>query len=127
MRDEVCDMVKPLDHCAETKASGLIASRPMPRPADILNSVPLPGRLAALDIGIVCPAAAGAGADCTESMDRRKRDRIEPFTAERGANGVEYAPMVFSCHGRPHHCSIAVIRAIAEAAARRQGLTCIKS
>ena len=72
----VRDATLPLTHLADpsaaVEATGLIPSAPALRPADILTSAALPGRLAALDIGISSPDAAGAGDDCCAAMFQRK-------------------------------------------------------
>jgi hypothetical protein len=55
------------------------------RPADILNSASgFTGRLAVLDVGIISPAASGAGADCVEAMRARKQGRMKGRTCGSG-------------------------------------------
>ena len=48
---------------AESEPSGLMPSRPTLRPADVLTSAFHNGRLAAIDVGVICLVAAGAGPD----------------------------------------------------------------
>ena len=68
VRDELHAAASTCDPSAELEPLGLISSHPTLRLADILTSAALPGRLAALDVGVASPDAAGAGADCTISM-----------------------------------------------------------
>ena len=122
VRDEIFAMAKAVDGSAETEPMGLIPSHPALRPADILTSASgLTGRLAALDVGIISPAASGAGADCTEAMRLRKCRRIEPYADELEAQDVTYRPITFSCFGRPHADSWKVVQSLAKRTARRRG------
>ena len=77
--------------------------------------------LAALDVGVCCPGAAGAGADCVAAMHHRKTLRMEPFRGELEAGGVEYKPIIFSCFGRPHADAKRLIQSLARRLARRKG------
>ena len=61
---------------------GLIPSAPTLRPADLLNSAAVPGRLAALDVGIISPDANNAGEDCCQSMFARKRHDYAKYLDE---------------------------------------------
>ena len=72
------------------------------RLADILTSAAVPGRLAALDIGVTGPDASGAGADCCDAMFNRKRADYAAHLDGLEAEGVVYKPMVWSCFGRAH-------------------------
>ena len=99
----------------------LIPSHPTLRPADILTSAALPGRLAALDVGVASPDAAGAGVDCTVSMCIRKRTVYAPYLPELHNEGIEYAPMVWSAYGRPHPDASRVLLTLARMTARRRG------
>ena len=78
-------------------------------------------RLAALDVGICSPCAAGAGSDCVESMRQRKLARMADYTAELEGAGVEYRPITFSCFGRPHPEAKQLLRSFARRLARRRG------
>ena len=48
----------------DVEPMGLVPSRPTLRPADVLSGAFHNGRLAAVDVGVISPSAAGAGADC---------------------------------------------------------------
>ena len=80
-----------------------------------------PRRLAALDVGIISPAASGAGANCVETMRARKVARLEPFSAELDAQDIHYRPVTFSCFGRPHPDAHKAIVNLARRSARRRG------
>ena len=74
---------------------------------DILTSAALPGRLAALDIGITSPDAARAGVDCCHAMYCRNNAERMVLAANnadarlrRAGCGIFYAdghPLNFSC------------------------------
>ena len=68
IRDVVLNLSHLSDSCARPEVLNLIPSHATLRPADILTSAALPGRLAALDIGVTSPDCAGAGDDCCETM-----------------------------------------------------------
>ena len=85
VRDVLYDVASSIDPTTEKEPTGLIPSRPALRPADVLTGVSgLSGRLAALDVGICSPAAAGAGRDCVESMRQRKVERMAPLRTRAG-------------------------------------------
>jgi hypothetical protein len=122
IRDELYAVASSLDATSEREPGGLIPSHPGLRPADLLTGASgLSGRLVALDVGVCCPAAAGAGADCVEAMRRRKVHRMEPFAAELENGGIMYKPVVFSCFGRPHADAKKLIQGFARRLARRPG------
>ena len=122
IRDELFAVASSLDSTSEKEPTGLIPSHPGLRPADLLTGASgFSGRLAALDVGVCCPAASGAGADCVESMRQRKAARIEPFTGELERGGILYKPIVFSCFGRPHADAKKLIQGFARRVARRRG------
>ena len=122
IRDELYAVASSLDATSEREPGGLIPSHPGLRPADLLTGASgLSGRLVALDVGVCCPAAAGAGADCVEAMRRRKVHRMEPFAAELENGGIMYKPIVFSCFGRPHADAKKLIQGFARRLARRPG------
>jgi hypothetical protein len=123
IRDELHNMALPVDANAETEPEGLIASHPRLRPADVLTGAFHNGRLAAVDVGVICPSAAGAGVDCVATMDQRKRDRMEPFRGELDRAGVEFHPFAVSCWGRLHPTASQMLHRLAKRTARRQGLT----
>ena len=90
------------DPSAELEPLGLVTSHPSLRPADILTSAALPGRLAALDVGVSSPDAAGAGDDCTHAMVVEKRRTYAPHLEALRRAGIQYQPMVWSSYGRAH-------------------------
>ena len=121
VRDELHAAASCCDPSAEIEPLGLIPSRPLLRPADILSSAALPGRLTAMDVGVASPHAAGAGADCTQSMVLIKKVFYAPFFAELRSGGITYMPVIWSAYGRPHPDAVRVLSAIARATARRRG------
>ena len=102
VRDELHAAASACDPSAEIEPSGLITSHPLLRPADVLTSAALLGRLAALDVGVASPHAVGAGVDCTVTMVQTKRENYAVYAGELSRAGIEYAPFVWSCYGRPH-------------------------
>ena len=96
VRDAVLALAHLADPGAETESIGLIPTAPALRPADILTSAAIPGRLAALDIGVTSPDAAGAGEDCCDAMWQTKVGKYEDYASELNAQGIRYQPMVFS-------------------------------
>jgi len=122
VRDVLFQVASSLDSASELEPVGLIPSHPGLRPADLLTGVSgFSARLAALDVGVCCPAAAGAGADCTESMRQRKVGRMAPYGSELENGGIEYKPLTFSCFGRPHPDSRRVMQTFSRRLARRKG------
>ena len=81
VRDKLFEVVCGCDPGAETEPLGLIASHPALRPADILTSAAISGRLAALDVGIVAPEASGSGLDCTPPCMSTSRHATHPTRA----------------------------------------------
>jgi len=121
IRDELHSMAKPIDSSAETEPEGLIPSHPRLRPADILTGAFHNGRLAAVDVGVICPSAAGAGLDCVVTMEERKRERMAPLAQELEAAGVEYRPFAVSCWGRLHPNAEQMLANLSKRMARRDG------
>ena len=77
----------------------------------------------ALDVGVAAVEARHAGADCTESMRTRKRNAYGPQLLDAlEAEGIEYKPLVWSCYGREHPDTTAVLTVLARTAARRRGM-----
>ena len=62
-----------------------------------------------------------AGDDCTESMRLRKRRVYARHLEALRAEGIEYRPLVWSCWGREHPDSTAILSQLARQAACRQG------
>ena len=123
VRDEVLVVAHLAQPSASIETAGLVPSAPALRPADILTSAALPGRLAALDIGVTCPEATGAGEDCCDAMYRRKRRAYAPHLRElEEEQDVAYRPMVWSAYGRAHPETEAMLTSMAVLAARRRGL-----
>ena len=122
VRDALLQLASLSDPRATAEPTGLIPSRPMLRPADVLTSAAFPGSLAALDVGVMSPDAAGAGDDACAAMQDRKVKDHAAYREEMARNGVVYCPMAFSCYGRVHPEAAAVMTTLARTAARRRGL-----
>ena len=122
----VCDCVLELTHLAdpnsETEVRALFPDAPTLRPADIFPFAALLGRMAALDVGICSPDACRAGDDCCDSMHKEKLKKYSQYLVGRTGPGFDYCPLIFSCYGRVHPESMAILRTIAQGAARRRGL-----
>ncbi len=114
IRDELHSMSASVDTAAETGPEGLIASRPHPRPADVLTGAFHNGHLAAVDVGVISPSAAGAGRDCVVTMAQRKIERMQPFAGQ-------YQPFAISCWGRVHPAALQMLGRLARRMARREG------
>lgn len=123
VRDTFLDYTRLADATAEPEVLGLIASAPGLRPADVLTSALAMGLDTALDVGVASPEASGAGKDCAESMRKRKHRTYAAFEAELDEARVMYKPLVWSCFGREHAETTAVLTTLARRAARRQGLS----
>ena len=121
-RDKIFDLVLLGDPNADKEVTELIPSAPTLRPADIFTEAAIPGCRAALDIGICSPDASGAGADCVETMHRKKLETYGEYFEELAAQGVRYVPFVLSCYGRLHPEATTTLERLALQAARRQGV-----
>ena len=121
IRDELHSIAAPIDRAAEMEPEGLIASCPRLRPADVLTGAFHNGRLAAVDVGVICPSASGAGLDCVSTMHERKHARMRPFGEELGAGAIEYHPFAVSCWGRLHPSALQMLENVAKRMARREG------
>ena len=106
---------------AHMEAVGLVDSQPNLRPADILTRATIPNRLAALDVGIKCPEASGAGDDCTQAMVEEKPSYYAAVLPELERKGITYAPLAFSCFGRRHGTTSKVMQEVASRAAWLRG------
>ena len=122
VRDQVFDLARLADSTAETETLGLLEAAPGSRPADILTSAASPGRVSALDVGIASPEARHAGGDCCEAMRARKMAKYARHLPALSAEGVDYQPLIWSCWGREHPETTAVLTQLAKRASRRQGL-----
>ena len=83
--------------------------------------IALPNRLAALDIGIKSPEAAGAGDDCVQAMMEEKLAKYANVLGELERSGVTYVPLTFSCFGRGHGTTSKIMHEAAVRAARFRG------
>ena len=99
--------------------AGLIPGTDL-RPADILTGA-LDNGLVALDIGIASPDAQGAGDDCLQTMLDKKLSKCEEQRPVLDRQNIIYRPMPFSCYGRLHSDTTAILRTLAKRIARRRG------
>ena len=120
VRDRVLELVHLADSSAVTKVRQLFPDTPNLRPAGIFKAAALPGRMAALDVGICCPDASGAGSDCCDSMFHSKVDKYRVYLDAQ--SDFEYRPLVFSCYGRVHPEAVAIFETLARSAARKHGV-----
>ena len=88
VRGELHVAARSCDPSAEIEPLGLIPSHSAFRPANVLTSAALPGRLAALDVGVASPNAAGAG--CTVSMVATKHSNYADHQAELENEGIRF-------------------------------------
>ena len=121
IRDVLLGLASLSDGAACAEAPGLIAGAPLLRPADVLTSAAF-GRQTALDVSIVAPHAAGAGADAAAARVVAKVQRYRPHLAALAADGVAYRPLVWTAWGRPHPDAAAAVSSMAAAAGRRLGV-----
>ena len=126
VRDSIFECASAADPSAEWEPVDLIPSRPRARPADVLTPAAIPGRVAALDVGITSPAVSLLR-DAAEDMFRCKTGEREDSRAELEAQNIVYRPIVWTCFGRPHGAAESTLRAIARRAARRRGRTAAKA
>ena len=79
--------------------------------------------LVALDVGVASPdsQAAVANGDALEAMRLRKVGVYAAYEGAMSEAGLAYAPMPWSCWGREHAGTTAVLVALCRRAARRQG------
>ena len=103
------------------EAVGLVDSQPNLRPADILTRAAIPNRTAALDVGVKCPEAAGAGDDCTQTMVEEKLAYYAAILPELERKGITYCPITFSSFGRRHGTTSRIMQEAASRAARFRG------
>ena len=119
MRDKVLGLTRIADPSDEIEVTGLFSDAPTLRPADIFTKAALPGRSAALDIGICSPDVCTVGLDCCYSMHQKKIPRYAPFIWRMG---FEYRPMVCCCYGRVHPECQDNSKTLAHGASRRRGV-----
>ena len=121
VRDCLFDLARLADATAEREVLGLLDAAPGLRPADVLTSAASPGLTSALDVSIASPDAVHAGEDCVETARVRKRAAYSRHLDALLAEGIEYRPLVWSCWGREHPETTAVLTQLARQAARRKG------
>ena len=122
VRDDVLALAHLADPSADTETTELIPNAPTLRPADILTSAAIPGRLAALDIAVTSPDASGAGIDCCASMYDSKLRKYADHLQTLLDQNIVYKPLVFSAYGRAHPETEVILSILAQRAARRRGL-----
>ena len=91
VRDTLHAVAKTTDSQAELEPEGLITSHPRLRPADVLTGAFHQGRLAAVDVGVICPTAAGAGLDCVVTMHDRK---LAAMAVHQAALALSTSPLL---------------------------------
>lgn len=116
---EILSVFQRRDPSAEKEVAGLILQTAL-TPADILTSCIDTG-LTALDIGITCPDAQYAGSDCTQGMYERKLEKYAPHQTALERQNIAYQLLIFSCYGRPHVRTTAILRTLSKRVARRRG------
>ena len=120
VRDVLFEFASSADPATEWEPEDLIPSRPRARPADVLTPAAIPGRVAALDVGVTSSAVSDVE-DATEAMFARKVSEREPFRSELEAQNIVYRPCVWTCFGRPHSAAVSMTLSIARKIARRRG------
>ena len=121
VRDSVFDLTHVADATCEKEVLALLETAPGKRPADVLTNAVSPGLTSALDVGVAAPHAVHAGEDCAESMRLRKRKEYASYLQALAAEGVEYEPLIWTCWGREHPDTTAVLLQLARQGARRGG------
>ena len=76
-----------------------------------------------MDVGVICPTAAGAGLNCVDTMAQRKKERMEPHRDELDAAGIDYQPFAISSWGRLHPDAHQMLVQLSKRQARRDGTT----
>ena len=110
-------------HQQRSKLLDWSPSAPALRPAHLLTSAAIPGRLAALAIGIINPNAAHAGDDCCQAMLARKRGGFQPYLHELAVRqGINYRPMIWSASRHAHPETDTVLTTLGRRATCRKGL-----
>ena len=108
------------DPATEWEPQDLVSSQPRARPADVLTPAAFAGCVAALDVGVVSPAAH-PGTDAAEAMFTRKCAEREPIRAELEQQNIQYRPVIWTTYGRPHWQATAAMKGIAKRIGRRRG------
>jgi len=89
------------DPGTEKEVAGLVPSDPDLRPADILTRAAHAARNMAVDVMVKAPTGSVAE-DGAESGKRNKLARYGHILPELEAQGIRYAPAVFTSYGREH-------------------------
>ncbi len=63
----------------------------------------------------------GANANFLQAMARRKVEKYEPYRTVLERQNIAYRPLPFSCYGRLHADTTAILRTLARRIARRRG------
>ena len=116
---QLADEIRCADPTLEVEPMGLVPGTEL-RPADILTGA-LGNGLTALDIGIASPDACNAGEDCTQTMSSRKFAKYREHQHTLDRQNIAYQPLTFSCYGRLHPDTTAILRTFAQRIARRRG------
>ena len=111
VRDRLLALARRGDPHAEKEASGLLPVAPGRRPADVLTRATGGNGLAALDVGIASPDSRLAirEGDGLEAMRKRKKGEYLPFADALAEAGVSYCPLLWSCWGREHADTSAMV------------------
>lgn len=120
IRDCIFKFASAADAATEWEPQDLVSSLPRARPADVLTPAAFAGCVAALDVGVVAPAAH-PGVDAAAEMYRRKRDEREPIRAELEQQNIQYRPVIWTTYGRPHAQALDAMKGIAKRLGRRRG------
>ena len=121
VRDVIFEFSKTADDATEREPQDLVPSRPGLRPADVLSSAAIPGRVAALDVGVASPFSPSAGTDAAAHMFARKTGEREAIAGDLAKLNIVYRPVVFTTFGRPHAAASETLRYMARRVARRRG------
>jgi hypothetical protein len=121
VRDVIYEFSCAADTSTEREPRGLVHSQPELRPADVLSPAAIPGRLAALYVGVTSPERADAGVDCTEAMFLGKTQERTGIEAVLESQNIVYRPIIWSTFGRIHGAAIDALTCMAKRIARKHG------
>ena len=110
------------DISASIEVPELVLNATTLRPFDVYTDATIPCGKAALDVGICSPDSGSARFDCCESMWSSKRKHYQDDLEAMGRVGLRYSPIVFSCYGRLHVCTMTSLGLVAKPAAKRMGI-----
>jgi len=123
VRDVLAETFALADPTTEKEVAGLVPDKPDLRPADILTQAAHATLTTAVDVTVRCPYAAGSGDDCAEKGKADKLDHYRSALEQLSAQGIRYAPAVFTSFGRRHHDVNVMTNLAARRAARHRGCT----